>query len=115
MELQEILARAVESEASDILLVPGLPVAYKIDGVIQREGERLLPDQLDPLVGEITAMPTGTAPGWSRWGTTTSPSPFRGCPVFGSMHSVRGAHWGWSSAWWRSPCPTGSPWESRTR
>lgn len=53
MDLREILAQAVRREASDILLIPGLPVAYKVNGMIVREGERLLPPQLDPMVEEM--------------------------------------------------------------
>lgn len=52
MNLVDILTRAVNQDASDILLIPGLPAAYKISGVITREGERLLPDALDALVRE---------------------------------------------------------------
>ena len=43
MEIQEILNHAVENGASDVLIVAGMPVAYKINGSIVREGERLLP------------------------------------------------------------------------
>ena len=42
MELLQ-LRQAVERGASDVLLIAGLPVAYKINGVILREGERLGP------------------------------------------------------------------------
>ena len=56
MTLVEILTRAVEREASDILLIPGLPAAYKISGVITREGDRLLPDALENLVREAYAL-----------------------------------------------------------
>lgn len=41
MELTEILEQAVRVEASDILLIAGLPVTYKINGELCREGERL--------------------------------------------------------------------------
>lgn len=50
MELQEILSAAVERDASDILLVAGLPVAYKVNGLINREGEKLFPEELEALV-----------------------------------------------------------------
>ncbi|MCQ5028369.1 PilT/PilU family type 4a pilus ATPase [Flavonifractor sp. DFI.6.63] len=43
MELLQLLRQAVERGASDVLLIAGLPVAYKINGVILREGERLGP------------------------------------------------------------------------
>ncbi|MEG1857599.1 MAG: PilT/PilU family type 4a pilus ATPase [Pseudoflavonifractor sp.] len=50
MELRTILAEAVRRGASDILLIAGLPVAYKVSGVILREGERMFPDALSVLV-----------------------------------------------------------------
>ena len=56
MTLVEILTHAVERGASDILLIPGLPAAYKISGVITREGDRLLPDALEDLVREAYAL-----------------------------------------------------------
>lgn len=56
MELQEILSAAVGRDASDILLVAGLPVAYKVNGLISREGERLFPEELDALVKCAYAM-----------------------------------------------------------
>ena len=54
MTLTEILQKAVEGEASDIFLVAGLPVTYKVKGAQERVGEeKLLPDQILPLVDEI--------------------------------------------------------------
>ena len=53
MELTEILKTAVEREASDILLIAGLPVAYKIKGSIVREGARLGPDDTLELVRAV--------------------------------------------------------------
>lgn len=56
MQIQDILRRAVDIAASDILLVAGLPPAYKVEGVIQREGERLLPKDTFALVSELYQM-----------------------------------------------------------
>lgn len=53
MELMEILETAVERGASDVLVIAGLPVAYKINGVIGREGERLLPADTAALTKEL--------------------------------------------------------------
>ena len=53
MVLTDILTRAVEQSASDILLIAGLPVAYKVHGLIQREGERLLPADTAALTEEL--------------------------------------------------------------
>lgn len=48
--MYEVLEQAVAQKASDILLVAGLPVAYKIKGVITRSGDKLLPPMLAELV-----------------------------------------------------------------
>lgn len=56
MDLQSILAEAVRREASDVLLIPGLSAAYKVSGVIGREGERLFPDALNALADEAYAL-----------------------------------------------------------
>ncbi len=56
LTMYEILEEAVEKKASDILLVAGLPVAYKISGVITRSGERLLPQALGELVEQAYAL-----------------------------------------------------------
>lgn len=53
MQIKEILQQAVERSASDIILVAGLPVAYKVDGVIRREGERLIPQDTAALTVEL--------------------------------------------------------------
>lgn len=53
MQINEILQQAVEYSASDIILVAGLPVAYKVDGVIRREGERLLPQDTAALAAQL--------------------------------------------------------------
>lgn len=53
MGLTDILQQAVERAASDILLMAGLPVAYKVNGVILREGERLRPKDTAQLTREL--------------------------------------------------------------
>lgn len=53
MELNEILSQAVDRNASDILIIAGLPVALKIDGLIEREGEPLMPKDTAALVEAV--------------------------------------------------------------
>ncbi|MBQ6370941.1 MAG: PilT/PilU family type 4a pilus ATPase [Firmicutes bacterium] len=53
MEILDILRNAMEKEASDIFLVAGLPVTYKVRGHQSRDGDRLLPDAIDQVVGQI--------------------------------------------------------------
>ena len=54
MTLHEILKTAVENGASDIFLIAGLPVTYKIKGVQLRDGNGFLkPADILPLIDEI--------------------------------------------------------------
>ena len=54
MEVEEILAQAMGHGASDILLIAGMPVAYKCNGVILREEtDRLLPETSYKLIESI--------------------------------------------------------------
>lgn len=56
MELLEILQLAVDRHTSDILIVAGLPAALKINGVIERFGDRLLPNDTTALATELYRM-----------------------------------------------------------
>jgi len=49
MELLTILQEGVARGASDILIIAGLPVSYKVGGLITRHGDRLLPTDTDAL------------------------------------------------------------------
>lgn len=54
MTLHEILQRATDNGASDIFLIAGLPVTYKVKGAQQRVGEGIMkPNDIIPLVDEI--------------------------------------------------------------
>jgi len=54
MEIQEILAQAVEKDASDVFLVAGLPVTLKQEGRQLRLGEGvLMPERTQALIGQI--------------------------------------------------------------
>jgi len=52
MRIYDVLREAIIKNASDILLIAGLPVSYKINGGITRVGERLLPAELSELVAQ---------------------------------------------------------------
>ena len=56
MPLLDILQEAVRREASDVLVIAGLPVSYKVHGRIDRVGERLLPDATGALTEELYAL-----------------------------------------------------------
>ena len=54
MEVMELLTQAVEQNAADIFLVPGMPFSYKIGGRIICQGEeKIMPDQLDQMITRI--------------------------------------------------------------
>ena len=59
MTIQEILEQAVAQSASDILIIAGMPAAYKIKGLIQRQGERLLPNDIAALTQELYRLAGG--------------------------------------------------------
>lgn len=49
----DILKEATLAEASDLFIVAGLPLTYKINGVMHRVGERLMPDATEKMIREI--------------------------------------------------------------
>ncbi len=54
MNIQEILKQAVDQEASDIFMIPGIPISMKIHGQIRpMNDERVFPDEMDKLITEI--------------------------------------------------------------
>ncbi len=50
LQLLDILREGVRRGASDIIIIAGLPVSYKVDGIISREEERLRQSDTDTLV-----------------------------------------------------------------
>jgi len=56
LDAVSILQHAAESKASDIFIVAGLPLSYKINGVLHRIGERLMPDTTEKIIREIYAL-----------------------------------------------------------
>ena len=54
MNITEILQKAMDSEASDIFLIAGIPVTFKCHGRQERQaGERLLPERIKEMIDEI--------------------------------------------------------------
>ena len=54
MVLQDILKQATLQGASDIFIIAGLPVTYKVKGAQNRmEGEIMKPSSIDPIIDEI--------------------------------------------------------------
>ncbi len=64
MELKDILSDAVRQDASDIFLVTGRPVSFKIKGIIVQQNEdRLKPEDSLSLVDAMYAMSGGRETG----------------------------------------------------
>ncbi len=55
MELLNILQEAVKRQASDVLVIAGLPVSYKVKGRLHREGQRLRPADTGALTAALYA------------------------------------------------------------
>ena len=54
MNLNEILTQATEKGASDIFLIAGLPVTFKVKGCQDRQPDGIMkPQDIDPLIDEI--------------------------------------------------------------
>lgn len=54
--ITEMLSDITKKGASDIFIVAGLPLAYKIMGDIKNEGERLLPADTEKLINDIYGL-----------------------------------------------------------
>ena len=53
MNILDILKTAMAKDTSDVFLVAGLPVTYKVKGHQLRQGDRLLPEAINDIVGQI--------------------------------------------------------------
>ena len=54
MEAEQILKQAAQASASDIFIVAGLPVSYKVNNQIQRQtDQRLMPEDTEVIVREL--------------------------------------------------------------
>ena len=53
MSILDVLRVAMEKETSDIFLVAGLPVTFKIQGHQHRYGDRMMPELIYQLVDQI--------------------------------------------------------------
>lgn len=49
----EFLKEATKTQASDIFIVAGLPLSYKIHGTMHRVGDRLTPDMTEQIIKDI--------------------------------------------------------------
>ena len=59
-QLNELLASAVQQDASDIFLIPGMPVSFKIHGQIQSIDDRkIFPEEMNLYISSIYALTDG--------------------------------------------------------
>lgn len=54
MKVEALLEAAVNKQAGDIFLIPGMPFSYKIGGRIIEQGEnKIFPDEMDQIITEL--------------------------------------------------------------
>jgi twitching motility protein PilT len=56
MNISQIFSDAVKSQSSDIFIIAGLPLSFKINGEIKPQGPPLLPIDTDELIQNIYAL-----------------------------------------------------------
>ena len=91
MEVMELLTQAVEQNAADIFLVPGMPFSYKIGGRIICQGEeKIMPDQLDQMITRIYEIAKNRS---MERVLSHGDDDFPECPGSGRMFSAREVPW----------------------
>lgn len=54
MKVENLLSLAVDKQAGDIFLIPGMPFSYKIGGTIIYQGEnKIYPDEMNEMITEL--------------------------------------------------------------
>lgn len=111
MNVKELLTTAVEQDAADIFLVPGMPFSYKIGGRIIYQGqEKIMPEEMDRMITQIYELAKNRDMAKVReHGTTISPLPFPAFRGSAPTFSDRGGLWPGSSAWCVLSCPIRKP------
>ncbi|MCI8764017.1 MAG: PilT/PilU family type 4a pilus ATPase [Lachnospiraceae bacterium] len=57
MKMEELLRAAVEKQAADIFLIPGMPLSYRIGGkIVNHNEEKIFPQEMDKLIEEFYGM-----------------------------------------------------------
>lgn len=56
IQAKTFLEAATHAQASDIFIVAGLPLSYKVNGTLHYEGERLMPADTEDLIRQIFAL-----------------------------------------------------------
>lgn len=53
MDVKSFLESATQAHASDIFIVAGLPLSYKVNGTLCSQGDRLMPDDTEALIRQL--------------------------------------------------------------
>ena len=57
MKMEELLRAAVEKQAADIFLIPGMPLSYRIGGrIVNHNEDKIFPQDMDKLIEEFYSM-----------------------------------------------------------
>jgi len=56
MKIEDILNRSFELKAADVFLVGGLPITYKVNGKLVKEGDKMDVGALDQIIKELYVM-----------------------------------------------------------
>ena len=56
LQATEMLTAATNANASDIFIIAGRPLTYKVNGLMHTEGERLMPDATEVLIRQIYTL-----------------------------------------------------------
>ena len=92
MDVRETLRQAVEMGASDIFIIAGLPLTYKVDGRQRRMEARLMPADTAAVISDIyTPFDAAAAASNGRTWTTIFPFRFRISDVSGRMFCISAA------------------------
>lgn len=67
MDIQAMFQRAIDLQASDVFIIAGLPVTYKVNGRQKREGEPLAPADTKAIVEAICQLCRRPGQGLASW------------------------------------------------
>ena len=102
MNVMELLTSAVEKDAADIFLIPGMPFSYKIGGRIIYQGDnRIMPDEMNEMIKQIYELAKNRSmEKVQSHGMMIFPLPFQAYPGSVPAYSARGGPWPASSGWY---------------
>lgn len=56
LDVAALLNKAAQERASDLFIIAGLPLSYKVNGVMYSQGDRLMPDATEELIRQIYSL-----------------------------------------------------------